>query len=273
MNYYDNSQFGVCSYSYIHSCTAMEFLQRLGDMGFVEFELMVYPGHLWPAHATPSQIRALRSFIEKNNFTLTSLNMPNLDINLASMNEAMRRYCVEHFESVISLAGELGATGVVLGPGKVNQLFPEKKKVLEANFFNSLDKLIPLSEKAGVSLFVENMPPSFFSRAKDIMACVECYGNDDIGILYDLTNGFFVGDDLLQGLKTLQSRLRLIHISDTPLETYRHSSVGEGEMPWSKIPAMLKEIGYDKRVIMEIIDPNPDECVPQSVKYLKEAGW
>lgn len=269
----DNRQFGICSYSYIQSCTAMEFLQRLGDMGFVEFELMMYPGHLWPAHVTPPQISALRSLIEKNSFTITTLNMPNLDINLASTNEAMRLHCVEHFEGVIALAGELGATGVVMGPGKVNLLFPEKKEVLEANFFRSLDKLVPWSEKAGIRLLVENMPPSFFPKAEDIMACVEGYGNDDIGILYDLTNGFFVGDDLLQSLKTLQSRLRLIHISDTPLDTYRHSCVGEGEMPWAEIPAMLKEVGYDKRVIMELIDPCPDVSVLQSVKYLKEAGW
>ena len=61
----DNRQFGICSYSYIQSFTAMEFLQRLGDMGFVEFELMMYPGHLWPADVTPPQISALRSLIEK----------------------------------------------------------------------------------------------------------------------------------------------------------------------------------------------------------------
>ena len=43
------SHFGANTYSYMRSHGAADCLARLAELGFREFELMVHPGHLWPA--------------------------------------------------------------------------------------------------------------------------------------------------------------------------------------------------------------------------------
>ena len=44
-----NAQYFACNtYSYTLSHTAGACLMHLADVGFSEFELMMYPGHLWP---------------------------------------------------------------------------------------------------------------------------------------------------------------------------------------------------------------------------------
>ena len=43
--------------------TAEDCLRRLADLGFSEFELMMYPGHLWPPDANAAQRAALRRLI------------------------------------------------------------------------------------------------------------------------------------------------------------------------------------------------------------------
>ena len=40
--------FGMNSYSYTIDHTAEAFLTNLASRGYREFELMVYPGHMWP---------------------------------------------------------------------------------------------------------------------------------------------------------------------------------------------------------------------------------
>ena len=86
------SMFGCNSYSYMRSLGAEAFLARLAEQGFQEFELMVHPGHLWPAELSAAQRRALRHLIERSGWTLTALNMPNIDINVASAAAEMRAH-------------------------------------------------------------------------------------------------------------------------------------------------------------------------------------
>ena len=83
--------FGANTYSYMRSLSAEACLSRLADQGFDEFEVMVHPGHLWPGDMSAEQRRALRRMIEQRGLKLVSLNMPNIDINVAAAAQAARR--------------------------------------------------------------------------------------------------------------------------------------------------------------------------------------
>ena len=80
--------FGCNTYSYIRAEPAADCVARLTARGFREFELMVHPGHLWPdlAGAELARLRALFA----GDVRLTTLNMPNVDINVAAAAAEMR---------------------------------------------------------------------------------------------------------------------------------------------------------------------------------------
>ena len=87
--------------------------------------------------------------IEQRGLQLTALNMPNIDINVAGAAQEMRAYSLNLLTETVRLAGELGARGVVIGPGKANPLFPADAVELIGYFFSALDRLCSGGRKIG----------------------------------------------------------------------------------------------------------------------------
>jgi len=265
--------FGANTYSYMRSHGAADCLARLAGFGFREFELMVHPGHLWPAELSAEQRRALRRLIEGNGWTLTALNMPNIDINVAAAAPGMRAYSLDLLTDTVRLAGELGARGVVIGPGKANPLFPADASELIGHFYAALDRLCPVAQASGTALWVENMPFAFLPGIGELMDALARYGNDALRIVYDIPNAYFIGEDFADGLKTCRERLALVHLSDTGRQHYRHDAVGCGSVPFADVPRALKAVGYTARPMLEIISRDPDRDIVASADKLALLGF
>jgi L-ribulose-5-phosphate 3-epimerase len=268
-----NAAFAVNTYSYTLRSTARDCLSALSSRGFREFELMMYPGHLWPGQLNASQRRDLRDFISGSGLSIRTVNMPNVDLNIAAATDEMRDMTLGLLRKFIGLAGDLGAEAVVLGPGKPNPLMPMPKQQMIAHFYEALDQLMPVAADAGTGIVVENMPFAFLPRIDEMLAAIDDYGNPNIGVVYDVANGHFVKEDIAAALRLCASRLKVVHLSDTNQSVYRHDAVGLGTVDFSKVPTVLDEVGYRHRPILEIIDSDPDTSIERSVRLLQEAGW
>jgi L-ribulose-5-phosphate 3-epimerase len=267
------SAFGCNTYSYMHLHSAEACLARLADLGFQEFELMVYPGHLWPAELSAEQCGAIRRMIDQRGLQLTALNMPNIDINVAGAAQEMRAYSLNLLTDTVRLAGELDARGVVIGPGKANPLFPADAETLTGYFFAALDRLAPVAEASGTALWVENMPFAFLPAIGELMNVLARYGNDSVRIVYDVANAHFIAEDFADGLKQCQNRLALVHLSDTGRQVYRHDEVGLGTVPFAEVPRALAAVGYRARSMLEIIARDPDRAIIASASKLALLGF
>ena len=260
--------FGCNTYSYMRSHSAEACLARLADFGFQEFELMVHPGHLWPAELTAAQRSALRRMMQQRGLQLTALNMPNIDINVAGAAAEMRAYSLNLVSDTVRLAGELGSRGVVIGPGKANPLFPAPAAELIGRFFAALDRLAPVAAASGTALWVENMPFAFLPAIGQLMDALKHYGNDALRIVYDIANAHFIGEDFVAGLQQCRARLALVHLSDTGRQIYRHDPVGLGTVPFAEVPRALHAAGYSARPMLEIVSRDPDRDIVASASKL-----
>lgn len=267
------SMFGCNTYSYMRSHSAEACLARLADQGFEEFELMVHPGHLWPADLSAEQRSAIRRMMDQCGLQLTALNMPNIDINVAGAAAEMRAYSLNLVTETVRLAGDLGARGVVIGPGKANPLFPAPASELIGHFFAALDRLCPVAEAGGTALWVENMPFAFLPAIGGLLDALKQYGNDAIRIVYDIANAYFIGEDFAAGLKQCRDRLALVHLSDTGRQVYRHDPVGLGTVPFADVPSALAAVGYTARPMLEIISRDPDRDIIASAGKLALLGF
>jgi L-ribulose-5-phosphate 3-epimerase len=266
------SLFGCNTYSYMRSQSAEACLTQLSDRGFEEFEVMVHPGHLWPADLSAGRRQALRRTIEQRKLRLVSLNMPNIDINVASAAPGMRAYSLQLLVDTVRLAGELGARGVVIGPGKANPLFPAGPEELTRHFFDALDVLCPVALASGTALWVENMPFAFLPDIGGLLDALKRYGNDAVRIIYDIPNAYFIGEDFADGLRQCRTLLELVHLSDTGKQAYRHDPVGLGTVPFAEVPTALAAVGYNKRPMLEIISRDPDRDIVASADKLAVIG-
>jgi sugar phosphate isomerase/epimerase len=265
--------FGCNTYSYTLSHAADACLAHLADQGFNEIELMMVPGHCWPAELSPGARAALRHLADDLGLKITTLNMPNIDMNVAGLSAEMRTYTLELLKRILELAKDLEVPGVVIGPGKANPLFAAPKERLIGYFFKALDELLPLLKGSGTALWVENMPFAFLPGIADLMAVLDRYGNPNIGIVWDAANSHFVGEDLPASLSACASRLKLVHLSDTGQQLYRHDPIGKGTVPFAALPAALAQVNYRRRTMLEIISASPDCDILASADRLRSLGF
>ncbi len=267
------SPFVANTYSYIQSLPLSQCLERLSRRGFCDFEVMMYPGHLWPGEVDGAGRAALRRSLAERGLGIIALNMPNIDLNLAAAAREMRSHTVAILRGVVELAADLAVPGVVIGPGKANGLFPEPPERLLPHFLAALDQLLPRARALGVALWVENMPFAFLPRAASLLAVLEGYGFDGLGLVYDAANGYFAGEDLSEALRLIGKRLSLLHLSDTNRDRYRHGPIGSGSVPFAALPPVLEEISYRGPVVLEIISADPDEDLGRAAQMLAAMGW
>jgi len=263
--------FGVNTYSYIFGGSAADTVAKLADQGYGGVELMFFPGHLWPAELDAPSLRSLRQLCQRR-LRLVAVNMPNVDINVAAAAEEMRAYTLDLLIRFVRCAGELGAGGIIIGPGKPNPLFPMPPDRMISYFYRALDTLAPLARQAGTRLLIENMPFAFLPDAESLMKVVDGYGDDSIGVIYDVANAHFIGESPVEGLRRVGDRLSLVHFSDTTRQNYKHDPMGRGDLPLAGLASAMQEVGYTELPMLEIISLNPDADIADSCNCLREAG-
>lgn len=269
------SEYIINTYAFTLAYTVEQCLDALARLDFDEFELMMYPGHIWPNEMDTGARRKLKAYLRDAGLKVRSINQPNIDINLAAATPEMRNYSLDILKGMVELAGELEAPGVVLGPGKVNPLMPLPRSVLDGHFFKSLDVLVPMANAAGTTLLVENMPFSYLPDIKGLLALLDSYGAGEIKIIYDVANGYFAGEELGEALQACRARLKLLHVSDTGLKAYKHDPVGFGEMDFAAILKELKKVDWTDRPVLEIIgiSDDPTRQIMDSINRLAALGW
>jgi L-ribulose-5-phosphate 3-epimerase len=267
------SAFGCNTYSYTLALPVGDCLRHLAGLGFTEFELMMVSGHLWPSEIDKAGRKALRQRIAGLGVRVVTLNTPMVDMNLAGLAPEMRRATLDQLAGVVGLAGDLGVPGVVITPGKANPLFPAPRDRLQGYFLAALDELCPIAEKTGTAIWVENVPFAFLPKISDLMGVLERYGNPEVGIVWDAANCHFAHEDAMQSLRQCRDRLKLVHLSDTNRWRYRHDAVGLGTVPFKDLPAVLAEVGYIGRGMLEVISEDPDRDILESARRLSEMGF
>ncbi len=263
----------INTYSFIWRFSARECLEHLAEKGHRAFEILVNPPHLWPGKLDAAQRKEMAEFCEKRELSILSLNPPSLDLNLVSPAREMRSYSIAHYRDVIELAGQWRAPWVVVCPGKTHPLLPAPREQVEAWFGEALEQLGAEAGKAGVELLLENIPMAFLPLADDLMDFLAGFGNDAIGIVYDVANAVFAGEAPQQGLYRVRDRLRLVHLSDTGLERWEHSPPGSGVVPFREVAETLREMRYSNPCVLEVISDDPDEDLPASLDFLSECPW
>jgi L-ribulose-5-phosphate 3-epimerase len=247
------SDYIVNTYSFTRQGAFEALLDPVAKAGFEGFEVMMYPGHLWPSEMTPGSVRHLRDALSSRGLSIASFNQPQIDINLAAATPEMRQYSIDIHRGIIDLAGKLGVPAIQIGPGKVNHFMPSPRDESLERFFGSLHALLPAAQAAGTQLLIENMPHSFIPDAAGVVDAIERFGANEIGITYDVANGAFIGEDIGAALRLCGSKLRMIHVSDTTRESFAHDPVGHGTIDFRKVLTELSLSSWRGKPVLEIV--------------------
>jgi myo-inositol catabolism protein IolH len=173
--------------------------------------------------------------------------------------EDERQAAVRYWKRAIQLTVELGCT-------TMNSEFngrPERAAESEAQFWRSLEELLPIFEREGIALNLEAHPDDFIERNEPAVDLVRGIDRPDVGYLYCAPHTFHLGGDVAAMIRYAAPVLRHVHVADvfdhrassglryivnppgSTARVHQHLDIGQGEVDWDAFFATLRSVDFD----------------------------
>jgi len=263
---------GAHTFGFVWQCDVLEALDRIGEAGFRQVQIMATPPHFDPWLADAARDRRIRSALDRHGMTLLALDLASSDINLASPSRDVVDFAVDAYCRTIERSADLGARWVCIGSGRRHALLADANARLMESFRRAFARINEAAQRRGVDLILENHPQGLLADAAGIARFLDGEGYAGMRVIYDVANAFAIGEDPLQGLAQLWPRLGIVHLSDSPRNTWRHDPIGTGEIDFQAIAALLDGRRYDGATVLEILCDDPVGGLLDGVRRLGRAG-
>lgn len=237
---------------------------EVSSAGFKAFELCVgVEGVIHPT-LSDSECSAFRKQIESSDLVIETLaSGMSWAFNPTSNDASVREKAIELHAGALRVAGRLGLKGLLFVPGVVKSpISPDliRYDLAVDRAREAVAKLLPVAEEAGVDLLLENVWNGLFYSPIEFAAFVDSFAHKRLGIYFDAGNLLGYHQHPPHWIEVLGERIRRVHVKDFK------ASVGtldgfcdllEGDVPWAETMAALRDLGYDKTVIAEMIPHSP----------------
>ncbi len=167
------------------------------------------------------------------------IHAPFSDLNLAALNEKLRRVTLEIICETLEIAHEMGSLLVVLHPGHYSPLSLKFSNAYEKVHKRSLEEIDKVSERIGIKVALENMPKfpildgQTAGRIHELIDGTNLYVTFDVGHLYTVT------DDFAEFIEVLKDKIIHVHLHDNDGGNDSHLALGEGTIPWDDVLRLL----------------------------------
>ena len=190
-------------------------------------------------------------------------------IDLGSDHEAIRKAWVIEAKKCIDIAHELGIK-LLNFHGTAYGLYMSKedsRKMILDNYVSSFKELIRYAKKKDVTLMLENNPKrSSIRKPRDMKYIIDRVP----GLLLhlDMGHAFIAGgiECVKEFSVSFKNKIGHVHIHDNDGENDIHLPLGEGKVDCKGIVRILKQIGYNKTISIEVYTSEEDQ--KQSLNYL-----
>jgi sugar phosphate isomerase/epimerase len=195
----------------------------------------------------------------------TSIHTPLSDVNIASLNESIRKASVEEVIKSINLASKVGSEALVVHPGHMAFLARKFQEKIRENSLISLKECSGFAEECGIKLCVENMPDMEGMICKDLDELNELV--QEIGALMtiDVGHAHNVGISIDEILK--YDNIGHVHLSDNDGSFDNHNAVGSKDIDFKSLLEGLNKKKFDGIFVIEVT--NRDEIL-ESLDYIKK---
>ncbi|MBR9791538.1 MAG: sugar phosphate isomerase/epimerase [Gammaproteobacteria bacterium] len=133
----------------------------------------------------------------------------------------------------------------------------------ENAFWRSMDVLVPILEREGLTLSVEPHPEDWVEEISPAIDIIKTINSKAVKASYISPHSFYYGDDLAESIRQTQGELVHARVADTfnhkassqlryivnppgsTARVHQHLNMGEGEIDWDVFFKTLREIGFD----------------------------
>jgi myo-inositol catabolism protein IolH len=177
----------------------------------------------------------------------------------AGPDEDERQAAVRYWKRALQITVDLGCD-------VMNSEFngrPEQASLSEAQWWKSMEELLPIFEREGVQLRLEPHPDDFVEDGLVAVDMVRGVDSPLVSFLYCAPHTFHQGGNMTQIMEYAGDLLTQVHVADsfdhrvtnryilnppgTPARIHQHLDVGQGEVNWDEFFSTLERLGFGRR--------------------------
>jgi myo-inositol catabolism protein IolH len=177
----------------------------------------------------------------------------------SSADEDERQAAVRYWKRSIQIASDLGVD-------VMNSEFngrPEAADKAEAQFWRSMEELLPVFEREGVRLVLEPHPDDFIEDGHAAVDFIRGINSPLVSFLYCAPHTFHMGNDAAGIMGHASDLLTMVHVADSfdhtgssglryivnppgsAVRVHQHLDIGQGEVDFDEFFRGLSAIGFD----------------------------
>ena len=249
-----------------------ELCRATAELGYDQIELSPRSDFLdwWVMpRATKERIAAFKQALKDHHVGLATLQPM---YRWASPFEDERQWAVRCWKKAIQVSVEMGCELMISEFGRGAS--PERsvgekpgantKEMCEAAWFRSMDELIPIFEREGITLSVEPHPEDWIETMQPAADIVKNIGSKHVKLSYIAPHTFYYGDDMAAMIREAAPVLAHVRVADTfnhkkssqlryivnppgsnQIRVHQHLDIGQGEIDWELFFGTLGEVGFD----------------------------
>ncbi len=240
-------------------------MEQTSKLGFEAIELGIASQGVLTHNTTQAECEEIVREAEKHGLEISGVaSGESWTTSPTANDEDVRKKIINFTQKALQVTQWLGTDAYLFVPGAVEVFFLPEAEVIPYDVCyqrasEAISQLVPVAEKLGVAIAVENVWNKFLLSPLEMREFIDNFNTSQVGVYFD------VGNVLLSGypdqwIRILGSRIKRVHIKDFK------RSVGtadgfvdllEGDVDFEAVKQALSEINYDGYVTAEMIPFTP----------------
>lgn len=200
-----------------------------------------------------TEIKALQAASEKTGVKVHSIMFGGWQPRLSTADPVAAQQCANALKETIQSAKELGADGVLLVPAVVDA----ETRYIDAykRSQERLKPIIPVAEKAGVRILIENVWNNFLLSPLEFARYIDELDSPYLQAYFDVGNVVAFGWPQ-DWIRTLGHRIKKVHLKDFKKGPREWVNILDGDVNWPEVRKALHEVGYTGFLTCELAGGN-----------------
>ena len=240
-------------------------MEQASKLGFEAIELGIASQGVLTHNTTQAECEEIVREAEKHGLEISGVaSGESWTTSPTANDEDVRKKIIDFTQKALQVTQWLGTDAYLFVPGAVEVFFLPEAEVIPYDVCyqrasEAISQLVPVAEKLGVAIAVENVWNKFLLSPLEMREFIDNFNTSQVGVYFD------VGNVLLSGypdqwIRILGSHIKRVHIKDFK------RSVGtadgfvdllEGDVDFEAVKQALSEINYDGYVTAEMIPFTP----------------
>jgi len=240
-------------------------MEQASKMGFEGIELGIASQGVLTHNTSQAECEEIVREAEKHGLEISGVaSGESWTTSPTANDEDVRLKIIDFTQKALQITHWLGSDAYLFVPGAVEVFFLPDAEVIPYDVCyqrasEAISQLVPVAEKLGVAIAVENVWNKFLLSPLEMREFIDNFNTSQVGVYFDVGNVLLTGYPD-QWIRILGPRIKRVHIKDFKLSVGNADGfvdLLEGDVDFEAVKQALSEINYDGYVTAEMIPFTP----------------